>query len=157
MKNQLFISSKEYNSNVIVTGIDANDSGRKGGLWTSSFVEGIGSNWLVGEKVVEEFLVYQKGFLFSVEDTARILHIKNEEDEKIFKELYKGVFSSITQDYDAVHLELNYINEIKRNHKFSLFLDWSTESTWWFNVNHLELIKVFSGEELLKMRTNSKN
>lgn len=159
MNYQLFMTAKqnEFNFNKIsleiIEGIN-----RKGGLWTSSYTEGEGSNWLLGEKIEEDFLDLQKGFLFKVKETANIFHIKSIEDENHLINSYKGRFNNVKQDYDALHLELDYINKVKNNfsYKDSLFLDWSGESTWWFNGNHLELIKTFSGSELLEMRKNNK-
>ncbi|MEC0251766.1 hypothetical protein [Bacillus halotolerans] len=153
MDNQLYICSelKNFQFDKVQSLIQDVNERRSGGLWTSSYIPGKGSNWMLGPKFVREFVEYNKGYLFKVKSKANILHIKCYEDEEYFKKFYNSSPANVAKEFDALHLDIDYIEMIKAKFEQSFFLSWSTESTWWFNVNNLELLKVFDGRELKNM------
>ncbi|EST12192.1 hypothetical protein [Sporolactobacillus laevolacticus] len=155
MKDQLFVSLSEFKSQKIDSTIRESDR-RRGGFWTSSFIKGKGSHWIIEGWIPEEFLIYDKGYLFEVNEDSRLFHINSFEKEEIFMIDYCGDYAKLKKEFDGIHLCFDYLKTVKSSGASSHFLSWYTESTWWFNLKQLSLIKEFSGNELLDMYIKSR-
>lgn len=57
---------------------------------------------------------FYSGYLFDVSKSAKILHVKSENDEEYFKSFYKGSCENVAKDFDALHIEYSYIEGIKK-------------------------------------------
>ncbi|WP_369899757.1 hypothetical protein [Bacillus manliponensis] len=152
MKDQLHIriSSDELNFNKVNFDFKEPDiySDRKGGFWTSSFIPGYGSEWLHSGKIYKPCAHVYNGYLFTVKGETKLLEIQNLDDELYFKRYYKSNYNKVAQDFDGFHLEYEYVKVLRDKSHFFL---WTCECTWWFNVNQLELKRVFSSEEMKQM------
>ncbi|WP_339164709.1 hypothetical protein [Siminovitchia sp. FSL W7-1587] len=129
---------------------------RIGGFWTSTYLPGIGSEWLQ-EKVYKPWANVFNGYLFSVKNGARLYKVNSIEDEKYFEEFYSGDYNQLAEDYHGINLSSDYVVKLKeqqlkiRGISSSRFHGWGLECTWWFNVDYLELKRTFSGDEIQEM------
>ncbi|MBL4968970.1 hypothetical protein J9345_11555 [Bacillus subtilis subsp. subtilis] len=178
MQNQLFITPDFKNNESVFnpscfTVVENYMEKPEGGFWTSSFNEEFGSEWLSSQFIIEDFNL--KGYLFKVDDQAKVLDIDNLEkafqvlDEfcigTVFKSpvgfdgkevscsTYKIDFEKIALSFDAVSVSGDACNlHLQYKGKYSPFASWSLESTVWFNLEHLTLIKELSHSELMNFR-----
>lgn len=121
---------------------------RVGGFWTSTYSEGIGSDW-VQKKVYKPYIHIYKGYLYRVSDAANIYTIKSMLEEKHFFDFYKGDYNNLANDYDALRLDKAYLKYCRDYHVDSHFFAWGVECTWWFNPLFLTLEKIIDGVDLL--------
>lgn len=153
MIDQLFlcINGIEFSPDKVETKIRENDIFRKGGLWTSSFTPNKGSSWMRGGKFPKDYAHCYTGFLFEVKEGAKVYEVNSPETENYFNTFYSGKCEILAHDYDGLHLDYSYVEGIKRRHEFTHFLSWSTESTWWFNIDYLSLKEVIDSKEIVRL------
>lgn len=120
---------------------------RSGGFWTSTYREDIGCEWL-HFKIYKPVAGVYKGYVFNVRPDVRIFTIDSYDRENIFQMKYGNNYNLLAKDYDGIHLDGEYIDQLKKKHVDSLFLHWSCDSTWWFNTQKLELETTLTGEEI---------
>ncbi|MCY8577537.1 hypothetical protein MOD24_16965 [Bacillus haynesii] len=116
----------------------------QGGIWTSTYNEEFGSEWLTFYNTVfgipEEGL---NGWLLTPSPTARVYTIDSYDDlNRLFKSYelkITGVpniikmldFEKMTEDFDAIHLTTQGKTETRLSHPFKLHT-WDCECTHWF-------------------------
>lgn len=147
MKTQLFVGEsrpeKELFNPVYENG-QLNKAG--GGLWTSTYNENYGSDWLQW-CTVESWGFGNDGIFpcwtLEVDPKAKILIIQNVEQLAWFYKLYgkkltydldlmKLDFVEISKEYDAVHLTKIGERLTRHSRPYDLY-GWDCESTFWLN------------------------
>lgn len=145
MRKQLYVhpwfKKEEQFSLNCVDSIENHLSKPDGGLWTSTFNEEFGSEWLKSEFI--EFKEGMKGYIFEVFDDANILYVDSLEIANIVAKEYfvERVMTTSVYDFEKMSLEYDAINlkgEALSRH--SPFSEWYIESTLWFNVKKLRII-----------------
>ncbi|MED4749932.1 hypothetical protein [Brevibacillus choshinensis] len=170
---QLFVSNKEFDLSKVEPVINRYDR-PLGGLWTSTYIPGKGSQWLQSQLCVVNPDSF--GFIFDCDPAAKILDINNIPDAiEIFEDFNLGVFipsfknlvgeetalgvykidfESMARQYDAIHVSGDAVRIHKKHQgRFSPFADWNVDSTVWFNINRLKLIETLDYETLLELKS----
>jgi|GEM_PF-6006938 len=91
------------------------------------------------------------GLLFEIREGAKVYEVNSHETENYFNNFYRGKCVNVACDYGALHLDYSYVEDVKRRCEFTPFLSWSTESTWWFNIDYLFLKKVIESKEIVSL------
>lgn len=114
----------------------------EGGLWTSSYNQKIGSEWLQSDFV--ELKSGCRGTLLQVVGNPNILSIKTvEQAKKVASTYFLGQvltlncydYEKMTEYYDGIRIYGEAL------HEGSPFWEFNLESTLWFNVNHLRVLE----------------
>ncbi|WP_339309743.1 hypothetical protein NZ043_27345 [Paenibacillus sp. FSL k6-2145] len=120
---------------------------RVGGFWTSTYRHDICCEWL-HFKIYKPLAEVYNGYVFNVLSDAKIFTINSFDKEEIVQNEYKNNYNLIAKDFDGIHLDGEYLDQLKKRHADSLFLHWSCDSTWWFNTDKLKLGFTLNGEEI---------
>ena len=123
---------------------------RIGGFWTSTYHETFGCEYLQSGKIFKPYAHIYNGYLFQVNSKSKAFCVSTQEDEIILKEKYDSNFNHLANEFDCIHVSGEYVKYLRKNRINSNFLHWTSECTWWFNIEMLELIKVLDGEEIKK-------
>jgi hypothetical protein len=120
---------------------------REGGFWASTYREDIGCEWL-HYKIYKPFADIYQGYLFDVSPDTSIYTINSYESEVYFGERYKGDYNLLSDSYDCIHLNGEYVEYLRKNKSASCFLHWTCDCTWWFNTDKLRLKSILTGEKI---------
>src|SRR5699024_639084 len=124
---------------------------RTGGFWTSTYSSKFGCDWL-REKIYLPHADVYNGYLFSVNKNAEIFIVDSFDKANEFESYYKGNYNNLAIDYQAINLTQKHLDELNKIKPFmDRFYLWGVESTWWFDVSCLNLIRVLNGTEISKL------
>ncbi|MBY0088104.1 hypothetical protein [Brevibacillus brevis] len=166
----LFVSRHEFKFSDIKP-IRNRHSKPFGGLWTSSFCEEAGSEWLQSQ------LCYladgAKGYVFESDPNSKFLNVytvaealavldeyciekttMNRRDGSEYAlGIYKIDFELMAERFDAIHVKGEAVQIYKQHHgRYSPFADWSVDSILWFNTERIKLIDTLEYHTLSSLK-----